>query len=185
LPGTVTVSAKFGEVTYEGSAIAVAGNEVTIDLVSTPAATTPPETVRDPGAMTPPLTTSYPPPEYRHKSFWTPTHIAGVTAAGLAVVGAGIGIGFTAAHQSRVSDANKIAADPSACNPSTSSACKSYHDLTNRANNAKTGEIVSFVAAGALAATAVVLLLPIYGKEGSRRAHLVPTSNGFLLDGTF
>jgi len=121
------------------------------------------------------------------KNYWTPEHLTGVSLGAAAVVAAGLGIGFLAAHNSRASGANGAAADSNACRDLTSPACQSYHSAVDSAKNAKTGEIVSFVAAGALAVGAVVLLVPWqFKKEGARvRARLVPTGQGVLLDGAF
>lgn len=152
---------------YEGSGKAVAGRVVTIEM-------------RRPGERVEL-------PRKAEKSYWTGEHITGVTLGGLAIVAAGVGIGFALAHGGRISDGQSVASDPYACRDLTSAGCQSYHRAVDSAKSTKTGEIVSFVAAGALAVGAVVLLVPWQTrKEGSQvTARVIPTGQGILLDGAF
>jgi len=125
--------------------------------------------------------------ERKEENYWTSQHITGVALGGAAVVAAGLGIGFMAAHNSHASNANSLSsANSNVCRDQASDACGDYRNKVDSAKNAKTGEIVSFVAAGALAVGAVVLLVPWQNKEGARvGARLVPTGQGFLIDGAF
>jgi len=127
-----------------------------------------------------------PPPKEAKESYWTGQHIAGVTAGGLAVVAAGLGVGFWAAHQSHVSDGKTYAEDANVCLQTTSDDCSQFHKARDSAKTTATVSTVSFVAAGALAVGAVVLLWPTPKKEGSRvTARVIPTCQGVLIDGAF
>ncbi|MCL2725574.1 MAG: hypothetical protein FWD69_14165 [Polyangiaceae bacterium] len=168
-PGTVTATGEMDGQRYQGSAKAGAGEFVTIEMEA---------------AMVQPVVV--PPAEDKKEDYWTGRHITGVALGGAAVVAAGLGIGFLAAHNGHAADANSFALDPYACQPHTNSACQNYQSAKDSAKNAKTGEIVSFVAAGALAVGAVVLLWPTPKKEGARvTARVIPTGQGVLIDGAF
>jgi len=126
------------------------------------------------------------PAEQKKENFWTSQHVTGVALGGAAVVAAGLGIGFGVARESHVSDMKSVAGDLTACREQTSGACQKYLDAKEGKKSATTGEVVSFVAAGALAVGAVVLLVPWQKKEGARvSARLVPTGQGIVLDGAF
>jgi len=125
-------------------------------------------------------------PAGRRNPYWTAEHLAGVSLGAAAVVAAGLGMGFLAAHQSHVSDGKEVAVDPFACAVTSSRACTKFDDAHSSAKTTATVSTVSFVAAGALAVGAVVLLVPWQKKEGARvRARLIPTGQGVLLDGAF
>jgi len=120
--------------------------------------------------------------------YWTPQHITGVALGGAAVVAAGLGIGFWASHNSHVTDGKNILnANSNACGDQGSAECRNLRRAVNDQNSMKTAEIVSFIAAGALAVGAVVLLVPWQTKkEGSQvSARIVPTGQGVLIDGAF
>jgi len=127
-----------------------------------------------------------PPAEQKKENSWTSQHVTGVALGGAAVVAAGLGVGFLVAHNGHVTDGKSAALNQEVCRDLTSASCTGYKNSVDSAKHAKTGEIVSFVAAGALAVGAVVLLVPWQKKEGARvSARLVPTSQGVLLDGAF
>ena len=132
------------------------------------------------------VTPAVPPAQQTKESYWTGQHVTGVTLGGLAVVAAGLGIGFLAARESHVTDTKSIADNPNACADPTSGPCRQFGDARSSAKTAGVVSGVSFVAAGALAVGAVVLLVPWQKKEGARvSARLVPTGQGVLLDGAF
>ena len=158
-PGMVTASGTLDGERYDGSAEAAIGRVTAIELK----------------------------PSSSESTYWTGQHITGVTLGGLAVVALSAGFGFLVAHQNHVSDGkNLLSSTPNACANSDSVACQDLRNMKDSANRAKTGEIISFVAAGALAAGAAVLLWPTSNKEGqSGSARIVPTGNGILIDGAF
>jgi len=164
-PGKISAAGVMDGRRYEGSVTVATGQVATIELRA-------PEAARA---------------EKQRSSYWTSQHITGVALGGAAVVAAGLGIGFTVAHNSHASDANSLlSANSEVCRDLTSGACGDYHNKVDSAKNAKTGEVISFVAAGALAVGAVVLLVPWQKKEGARvSARLVPTGQGVLIDGAF
>jgi len=167
-PGKVTVSGRIAGQRHEETVTVAAGQVATVRLRGPLGA---------PGTVT-----------EEKKDFWTPEHITGVALGGAAVVAAGIGIGFLAAHNSHASDANGFASSVNyVCTPNTTNTCGSYQSSKDSANSAKTGEIISFVAAGALAVGAAVLLVPWqFKKEGSHvSARVIPTGQGILIDGAF
>jgi len=169
-PGKISAAGVMDGRRYEGSATVAAGQVATIELRA-------PEAQRRERRET---------AERKEGNYWTSQHITGVALGGAAVVAAGLGLGFLAARENHVSDAKSIASDPTACGVQTSVACQKYLDAKDGKRNATTGEVISFVAAGALAVGAVVLLVPWQKKEGARvSARLLPTGQGVLLDGAF
>ncbi|MCL2724713.1 MAG: hypothetical protein FWD69_09785 [Polyangiaceae bacterium] len=128
-----------------------------------------------------------PPRREARESYWTGKHVAGVTAGGLAVVAAGVGVGFLAVRANHVSDGKSIASDPNTCVDTASEACTR---LRNGQSSAKTAAVVSGVSFGAavvLGVTAGYLLWPKHHKESSRRVHarVIPTWQGVVIDGDF
>jgi len=165
-PGKVTAAGVMEGQRYEGSATVEAGQVATIKL-------------RAPEAQRPEA-------ERKEKNYWTSQHITGVALGGAAVVAAGLGIGFLAAHNGHVSDGKDLLSESNACSQPSSGACAKLESAHTSAKTTGTVSTVSFIAAGALAVGAVVLLVPWQKKEGARvRARLVPTGQGALIDGAF
>lgn len=143
-----------------------------------------------PPPPTPPPSPTQPPPE-PPPSFWTTPHIAGVGLAGLAVVGAGVSIGFVLSHEHHISAQEDLARG---CTAPGSATCNDFNDHGDSADTAKTISIISGIAAGAAAAGAVALLLwPTKSTSGSNNrpgtthatARVVPTGPGLAVIGTF
>jgi len=146
---------------YEGSGKAVAGKVVTIEM-------------KVPGALTQV-------PNGSRETYWTGEHMAGVTLGGLAVVAAGVGVGFLAARSAHVADTRSV--DSHACATTTSSACTQFRSAHDSAKTAAIVSGASFGAAAVLGVAAGYLLWPKQ-KEGARvSARVLPT--GVLVDGAF
>jgi len=132
-------------------------------------------------SLTPVQPVVLPPPKEAKESYWTGKHIAGVTAGGLAVVAAGVGVGFLAVRSGHVADERSVASDSNACATTTSSACMQYHDARSSAKTAAIVSGVSFGVAAALGVTAGILLWP----KHKERARVIPTGQGILVEGVF
>jgi hypothetical protein len=111
-----------------------------------------------------------PPPITPTESWWTTPHIAGVALAGVAAVGVGLGVAFTAVREGHVSDQEEMAKNPLLCQDVNSAGCKSFDDAGDSASTAGTLRLVSFIGAGLAGAGAVLLLLPKGGASASTSA---------------
>lgn len=146
-------------------------------------------------ANPPPTSPTEPPPE-PPRSFWTTPHIAGIGLAGLAVVGAGVSVGFVLSHEHHISEQEGLARG---CITPGSATCNSFNDHGDSADTAKTIAIIAGIASGAAAAGAVALFLwPTKSTTAasSKRpnalanapaptARVVPTGPGVAVVGTF
>jgi len=178
LPGTVAVSAKFGDITYDGSAVATAGEVVIMELTATnqPAAAT----TEPPPATTPTVVPPWRYDDSKDKVYKRQTnttrYIVSGTMIGLGVVGLGMGVGFTAAANSASNNqknaGNTLGTSTSACSSGATNcgSLQKYVDNRVHYSNIAAG---SYIAGGVLVVggVAAYFMMP---KTQKRYAAVVP-----------
>jgi len=177
-----------GEHTFESdgrrvSVVVAAGEVKDVDFAALPrpAAAVPPPAHAGAGAD--PSTIS-PPVEERH-SFWTTRHTFGVALGGLAVVAAGVGVGFVVGREGHVSDGkDALAANRSPCSDPAAATCAKYDGARDGIKSAEVGAAVSLGASLALGVTSAALLLWPDTKQVAH-VRLVPVGRELFFVGTF
>jgi hypothetical protein len=191
-PGNVTIAASVDGRAITKSAAVSPGQTITVSLdgASEPAgahasATGAAGTSGAAGASgSEPFT---PPPDAPpSEGFWTTRHTIGVALAGLAVAGAGVGVGFLFAREGHVSDENDIASsNPLACSDPASAPCRDFKSAQDGASTAQTLSIVSFVVAGALAVGSVILFWPSGQSTATATSRVLANGRGGSFVTTF
>ena len=182
LPGHRVLEARLGERTMRRDIELPPGSTVSVDLrfaadsvpsAAAPAATAP----RGADVVSPPVE--------RAPSFWTPRRTLGVTAAGLAVVAAGVGGAFLFARDGHVSDGKDVlASNPSPCARPADPACTAFDEARDGIKSTELGVAISIGAFVALGVTAALL---VFWPDSKVDARLRSLSSGraLSLTGTF
>jgi hypothetical protein len=174
-PGTHTVAGQLGPVSRTVTVSCAAGQTVTARLSfdSTPA----PVVLPTPTEVSPPPVVTVPDQPQPAQENHTARDVLRWSAAGVAVVGLGLGIGFKADQYSQGSSFNSyVAAHPGACAAPSSAACLQADSLNNSYNTSSTISTVGFVVGGvaAVGTAALWLFWPKTSRESTSALWVVP-----------